>query len=272
VIRSTFQLTPGVGPYRERQLWAEGIRTWDEYLEVHPPPAGAEVGKGRGAHANLPAAIAAAEEALSAHDADRLALMMPRRERWRLYPTFEADAAFVDVEADGEEPTTVAILDGDGPRALVRGRDLALFPDLARRWKLLVTFNGCAFDVPALERAFPGWRAPAAHVDLRRLWLRLGHQGGLKLLEEATGVGRPPHLAALRGGDASRLWRAHRDGDEGALRLLVEYNLYDAVNLKALMVLAYNRMVERLALPATPLAPWHRGDVLYDVTKQVLAL
>jgi uncharacterized protein YprB with RNaseH-like and TPR domain len=266
VIRCTFQLAPGLGAYRERQLWAAGVRSWDEVVRR------GEVLLAPGLDARLRAAVAEAGDALAAGDAARLAAMLPRRERWRLYPSFEEDAAFVDVEADADELTVVGLLDRDGPRALVRGRDLAEFPERARRWKLLVTYNGSAFDVPALERAFPGWRAPAAHVDLRRLWMRLGHEGGLKLLEAKVGIARPPHVAALRGGDAGRLWREHEAGDGGALRRLVEYNLYDAVDLKALMVLAYNRMVERLELPAPPLARWERGDVLYDMTKQLLGL
>jgi hypothetical protein len=38
------------------------------------------------------------------------------------------------------------------------------------------------------------------------------------------------------------------------------------------MALAYNRLVERFAMPAPPLPVRHRGDVLYDVTRQLLAL
>jgi uncharacterized protein len=257
---------PGVGPYKERQLWAAGVRTWDE-LERG---GGAVLSAAQ--RARLLGAVAAARAALDDGDAERLAAMLPQRERWRLYPEFEDEAAFLDVECDGDALTAVGVLDRAGPRVFLRGRDLDAFPEAARGWKLLVTYNGAAFDVPALERAFPGWRAPRAHVDVRHLWARLGHAGGLKLLEEQAGIGRPPHLAAMRGGDAVRLWREHAAGDPDALRRLAEYNLYDAVNLKSLLTLGYNRLVERLELPAPLLSPWHRGDVLYDVTKQLLAI
>jgi uncharacterized protein YprB with RNaseH-like and TPR domain len=265
VIRSTFQLVPGWGPYRERQLWAAGVRTWDD-LESG---AGAVLSVAQ--RARLLGAVAAARGALDDGDAERLAAMLPRRERWRLYPAFADGAAFLDVECDGEALTAVGVLDGAGPRCLLRGRDLDAFPEAARGWKLLVTYNGAACDVPALERAFPGWRAPRAHVDVRHLWARLGHAGGLKLLEEEAGIGRPPHLASLRGGDAVRLWREHEAGDRTALRRLAEYNLYDAVNLKALLVLGYNGLVARLGLPAAPLPAWERGD-LYDVAKALLEI
>jgi len=109
-------------------------------------------------------------------------------------------------------------------------------------------------------------------VDLRHLWARLGHAGGLKLLEATTGVRRPAHLVGLAGHDAVRLWRAHEAGDATALRLLAEYNLHDAVNLRTLMDLGYNRTLERLRLPAAPVPVQEPGDVRYDLTKLVLSL
>jgi uncharacterized protein YprB with RNaseH-like and TPR domain len=266
VIHSTFRLTPGVGPYLEARLWEAGIRSWAEFPQVPgaalSPPL----------HARIRAAIARAAAALSAGDAEGLAAMLPRAERWRLYPFFAREAAFLDVETDGAELTCVGVLDADGPRLFLRGRNLSLLPEAARSWKLLVTFNGLSFDVPALRRAFPGFRPPRAHVDLYQLWRRLGHAGGLKLLEKAHGLDRPPSLAGLGGLDAVRLWRAHLDGDGAALRLLAEYNLLDAVHLRTLMDLGYNRMVERLRLPAPPVQVAEPGDFRYDVTRLVLAL
>jgi uncharacterized protein YprB with RNaseH-like and TPR domain len=266
MIRSTFRIAPGVGRWQEARLWESGIATWDDF-----PPAPA-VTLGDALDARIRSAIARARAALDASDAEALATMLPRAERWRLYAAFARDAAFLDVETDGDALTAIGVLDRDGPRVFLAGRDLDRFPDAARAWKLLVTYNGLAFDVPALRRAFPGWRPPRAHVDLCHLWRRLGHAGGLKLLEAETGVGRPPHLAALRGHDAVRLWRAHERGDREALRLLVDYNLHDAVNLRTLMDLGYNRMVERLRLPAAPVPVSERGDFRYDMTKLLLAL
>jgi uncharacterized protein YprB with RNaseH-like and TPR domain len=267
VLRSTFQLTPGIGPYRERQLWAAGITAWEHF------PAAPGSALSSRTDARLREALAAAGAALAARDAGALAAMLPRRERWRLYAAFQDDAAFLDIETDGgDRVTAVGVLDRSGPRVFLRGRDLDDFPAATADWKLLVTFNGLSFDVPMLRRAFPGWRPPLAHVDLRHLWGRLGHEGGLKLLEDTVGIGRPPHLAGVGGADAVRLWRAHVDGAPGALRRLAEYNLYDAVNLKPLMTLGYNRMLERYRLPGERVAVWQRGDVLYDLTKQLLAI
>jgi uncharacterized protein YprB with RNaseH-like and TPR domain len=267
VIRSTFRLVPGVGPWAEGQLWKAGFRTWDDL----PPPPG-RIHSAR-VDARLRDAIARGSALLAAGDADALATMVPRNERWRLLAAFAADAAFLDVETDGTDAVTViGLLDARGPRVLLAGRDLDDFPEVAAGWRLLVTYNGLAFDVPVLKRRFPGWRPPLAHVDLRHVWHRLGHRGGLKLLESANGIVRPPHVAALDGRAAIGLWQRHLDGDAEATRLLVEYNLRDAVNLKPLAERGYNRLVERLGAPAAPLPESSYGDVAWDVTRIVMGI
>jgi uncharacterized protein len=266
VIRSTFRLAPGIGPHLEATLWERGVRRWEEF------PAAPDIALSPRIDDRVRAAIGVARAALAARDADALAAMLPRNERWRLYAEFAADAAFLDVETDGEALTAIGVLDRGGPRIFLAGRDLEEFPGAARGWKVLVTFNGLSFDVPVLRATFRGWRPPRAHVDLRHLWSRLGHAGGLKLLERETGIGRAVAVSGLGGRDAVRLWRAHLAGDRAALRTFAEYNLHDAVNLRTLMDLGYNRIVERLRLPAQPVPVSERGDYRYDMTKVLLAL
>jgi uncharacterized protein YprB with RNaseH-like and TPR domain len=145
-----------------------------------------------------------------------------------------------------------------------------------------VTFNGSSFDVPILRRAFPTWTPPAAHVDLRHVLARLGHEGGLKRIEEELddlALARPAHLRGIDGWAACGLYRRGRDGDLRALRLFAEYNLYDVVNLRTLAAYAYNALAAEeisaspaLAAHVAPLDVPRRGDVLYDVSKILLAL
>ena len=281
MVESTFQLARGLGPARERRLWRDGVARWRDL----PPAACARLPAA--CDRALRAAVDQAAAAYAARDADRLAALVPARERWRLFRAFAADAAYLDIETSDDVVgfggiSCIGLMDARGPTLLLAGRDLERFVERAAGWKLLVTFNGLSFDVPILRRAFPAWRPPRCHLDLRHLCERLGQGGGLKAIERrlaALGLERPAHLARLGGWDACALYRRGRDGDRAALRLFAEYNLHDTIHLRTLMAWAYNELVAVEARAAPVLADAAgsvevpgRGDVLYDVSKILLAL
>jgi uncharacterized protein len=267
LIRASFQLVRGLGPTRERRLWEAGVVDWSLLPEAPAPVLPPRLRPG------LLAAVEGAEAALAGGDLIALARALPGSEHWRLYGAFSERAIYLDIETDSEEGVTaVGLLDARGPRVLLAGRDLAAAPEALPAGCLLVTFNGASFDLPNLERFFPGWRRPAAHVDLRPVLGRLGHHGGLKAIEQQTGVGRPEHLRRMSGQVASWMWRHALRGDDRALRLFAEYNLYDAVNLRPLMAMAYNRLSAATGLGSRLLPVGERGDVLYDISKVLLAL
>ena len=256
ILASTFIHVPGIGPYRERELWRRGYLTWDEFLDRHPPGAWREL-------------IA------SRLDMETASRDLPRRESWRLFPAFAERTAYLDIETDGmgNGITCVGLSDGTHAEAYVAGdtpamgRRLEELPEALDRFDLLVTFNGTVFDVPILQSRFPAVEfARFHHVDLRVPLHRLGLRGGLKAVERAVGIVRPEAIREADGRTAIALWRAHRAGHPRALETLLAYCLEDVVNLKPLMVHAYNRMIEPLPLdvprlPETsaPTVPW-RGD------------
>jgi hypothetical protein len=281
MLQSTFQLVRGVGPAGERKLWRAGVARWGDLEGAGPPIVS------KRAAPLLADAARAATDAFGRGDVARLARLLPTGERWRLLGAFGAAAVYLDIETGDdvwgrEGISAIGVLDSDGPRLLLAGRDLERFPALARDWTLLVTFNGSSFDVPILRRAFPEWTPPAAHVDLRHALARLGHHGGLKAIEdelEELQLARPQHLRGIDGWDACGLYRRGRDGDRRALRLFAEYNLYDVVNLRTLAAYAYNALAEdeiasapALRAHVEPMPVPRRGDVLYDVSKILLAL
>lgn len=280
MLTATFQLVPGLGPRRELRLWQAGVGHWGAY-------EGSSVKLSGRADAALREALREASAAHEAGDVDTLAGLLPAREHWRLFEAFGAGAAYLDIETSDDvvgnaSISAIGFLDGRGPRLLLAGRDLERFPELARGWSMLVTFNGLAFDLPILRRAFPGWEPPVAHMDLRHVLARLGHGGGLKAIERrlsALHLARPAHLAGLDGADTGWLFRRGREGDREALRRFAEYNLYDAINLRTLAAYAYNSLVEAEAARAPALRAsagcvpvLGRGDVLYDVSKILLQL
>ena len=271
MIQRSFQLLPGIGPWRERDLWARGLTDWDAF-RAHPErsdlsPLQAE---------SLGARIAEAEAALAYRDLARLAALLPSREHWRLYPTFLDEAVFLDIETDGRvdgRPTVVGLLDRLGLHVFVQGRNLDALPGALARSRLWVTFNGRCFDVPVLRDHFADLPRPVVHLDLRFLCRRVGLRGGLKAIEEALDIARPPHLRGTGGWDAVLLWRSWlASGEIEALRFLVEYNLYDAFQLRAVADAAYNLAVEDLAFEGERITVWERGDVLYDMSRLLLAL
>src|SRR6476620_6756884 len=133
MIRRTFQLVPGIGPWRERDLWARGFSSWDAF----PPEGAEEPAVSNKIDPGVREKIAAAESALAARDLGALATLLPPREHWRLYGEFSEEAVFLDIEAEGqaaEAITVVGIFDADGPRTFVRGRNLEELPaELAKR-------------------------------------------------------------------------------------------------------------------------------------------
>ncbi|MFE8598695.1 ribonuclease H-like domain-containing protein [Archangium violaceum] len=271
MLRRTFQLIPGVGPWKEKDLWARGIQTWDDF-----PGNGSVLGQklDEGARRRL----ALAREALERRDLKGLAAMVPPREHWRLYPEFARDAVYFDIETDGKQeqaPTVVALFDDSGLRVFIQGRNMDELPEAMAERRLWVTFNGSCFDVPVLREYFgKRFPTPDAHIDLRFVCRRLGMGGGLKELEDKLGLGRPPHMKGVNGWDAVLLWRAYlARGDVEALRFLVEYNLYDSFQLRSLMDKAYNRALDDLNLDDEPRVPvFERGEVLYDVSRLIMEL
>ncbi len=181
MVDSTFQLAAGIGPTRERRLWQSGIARWRDLPES---PTG---GLGANHDRALRAGIEEASAALARGDADALAALLPQGEHWRLFDAFGEDATYLDIETSDdvvgfEGISAIGFLNRDGPRLLLAARDLYHFPELARGWPMLVTFNGLSFDVPILRRAFPEWQPPRCHVDLRHVLARLGLHGGLAAL------------------------------------------------------------------------------------------
>ncbi|HSW57437.1 MAG TPA: ribonuclease H-like domain-containing protein [Dehalococcoidales bacterium] len=99
---------------------------------------------------------------------------------------------------------------------------------------LLYTYNGRRFDLPFiaarhginLEQLF-------IHHDLMQTCWRNNLFGGLKKVEQCLGIDR--NLKEVNGQEAVRLWwRYVNDYDEEALKILLEYNKEDVINLKIL--------------------------------------
>ncbi len=239
MLRRTFLHLYGVGETTERRWWAQGLRDWSDYLaaaEPPGPPAARRENRER---------VAACLRCWEQGAWGRLDALLPGAAHWRAYGDLGRRALYLDIETTGgfeNEITILGAFDGHEYRAFIAGRDL----DQALRWMdrypLWVTYNGARFDVPLIRSHFRREPTNAFHVDLLWPLRRLGLRGGLKQIETALGIERPPEVRGLSGWDAVRLWNEYRRGSAEALDLLVRYNREDTRNLETLMRWSWERL------------------------------
>jgi len=241
VLTSTFLHAPGVGHKTEIGLWRQGARTWGDFLR--------DTGRWDLTPTRRASLEIEVDRSLRALDDGRFqyfARVLPAAERWRTFSDFERGAGYLDIETDGgmeaESVTMVGLYAFGEFRAFVKGEDIASFADAVEQCSMLVTFYGTGFDIPMLQRAFPMLPFDQIHVDLCPILRRLGLRGGLKSIERQLGIARSDETEGLSGWDAVHLWRRYLRGDDEALRLLIEYNREDCVNLERLMRFAYDTL------------------------------
>jgi uncharacterized protein YprB with RNaseH-like and TPR domain len=246
VLERSFVLLDRVGDRTERRIWDQGVRTWDEFLDRESVSPFSPQRK-QAADSTLEQA----KEAMTRRASEFFAQRMATRDIWRLYPNFQDDALFLDIETTGlsrHSAITVVGLARQGRfKALIRGRDLtrgALAEEMEGA-RLLVTFNGASFDLPMLRARFPLPSLEIPHVDLRYVARKAGMVGGLKRIERQLGLRRDREFAMMTGEDAVHLWHLwERRGNEKALDLLVRYNEADVLNLKEVADVICQRIID----------------------------
>ncbi|MCU0607188.1 MAG: ribonuclease H-like domain-containing protein [Candidatus Edwardsbacteria bacterium] len=141
---------------------------------------------------------------------------------------------YLDIETDWRRRITVIGLCHRGRfRQLVGGQITAAGLQRALpRTAALYTFNGHCFDLPVIRQQLGvDLRQRYRSVDLRYSCKARGLTGGQKAIELRLGIAR--ELPGMDGRDALSLWQQYQDdGDDGALRLLLDYNREDVMNLE----------------------------------------
>ena len=256
MLTRTFIHIPGISPERERDYWKDGITSWGHLLNDRdlfndgPAPA-------------IEQELALSRAKLAEGDAGWFEERLGAADAWRLAADFDdGRIAYLDIETDGGEPTVLregedgpggttvcSVWDGQRARVFLRNIDLDRLPEYLSQYKVLCTFNGKAFDIPYLEGRFGRAFFKGAHLDLRPITRAVGLTGGLKKIEKQLGIERPANIRRYTGYDAVKLWGAYLRGRRDALEPLARYNLADAVNLQALMRVAYNWAVAHEGLP-----------------------
>ncbi|MFZ5571086.1 MAG: ribonuclease H-like domain-containing protein [Thermodesulfobacteriota bacterium] len=251
MLQNSFLHIPGIGLKTEEKLWQAGLTEWRQAVVPggFPIPVRKRLLFTDCLHESM--------DQLRNRNLLFFERRMPSFAHWRFFMEFREETAFLDIETDGLDSengmiTTIALYDGRRLRHYVNGHNLEAFPGDLRGYKLLVTYNGKCFDIPFIERYFR-IRIHQAQIDLRHVLAGLGFKGGLKRCEAALGIHRGV-LKDVDGWIAPLLFQEYRrNRNAAALETLLAYNMADAINLEALMVIAHNRHIE-----GTPFVLTHR--------------
>jgi uncharacterized protein YprB with RNaseH-like and TPR domain len=253
LLKESFIHFPGVGDETERSLWGQGFVSWQHVLDKPE-----DFSCGSADRKLFLASVAASSRAIAKGNHRPFRKPLGSKHAWRAFPDFRGRCVYLDIETDGRSSgdaiTTIGIYDGARFRCLVKHEDLADFPEIIADYGMIVTFYGAGFDLPMIQKRFPGLRLDHIHIDLCLALRQLGIRGGLKKIEKQLGIGRSQETDGLGGLDAIRLWRRYEQLDDGqALETLIAYNREDVVNLEELAVYAYDRLWSstRYRLPFT---------------------
>jgi uncharacterized protein len=252
MITRTFSFLPGIGEQKEKELWSNGIDSWNKFIESK------EI-KGFSSRVKIgyDAELRNAKNALYDNSSSYFADKLNSKHNWRLYDYYREETVFLDIETTGlskyDYITMVGMYDGNESNIMVKGINLdgdEMAKYLSSK-NLIVTFNGASFDLPMMRKKFPSLGEVfdnIPHVDLRHVCADLGLKSGLKKIEKKLGIKRNNfHVERLHGGDAVKLWHMWLNSkDRYYLDLLLEYNEEDIVNLKPIMEYCNKEMKKRI--------------------------
>ncbi len=249
MITNTFIFLERIGDKLEQNIWKNGVYSWENFLKRNTI-------KGLSRHRKLyyDRKILNARKALYNFDSSYFIDLLPQSETWRLYEFFKDDSVFLDIETTGlsknnDDITIFGLYDGINTKIMINGInfDYASLKKELQKYKLIVTFNGASFDLPFIEKRYPGLIPKIPNFDVKSVTNKLGLKGGLKNIEKSLEIKRTQIIDKFYGGDALTLWRMyHATGDDYYLNLLIEYNEYDIINLKIVAEHCVKKMKERI--------------------------
>jgi hypothetical protein len=250
MLQNTFCHIPGISARIEQQLWNAGIHSWQQAGEVR------RLAWLRHPRRSLTDYVSESLVHLAQQNAAYFGELLPSDQTWRLFPEFRDSIAYLDIETTGlgreAAITTIAVYDGRRVRHYVQKQNLHDFLNDICAYKVLVTYNGRAFDLPFIERCLKT-KLSHVHIDLMYVLRSLGYTGGLKGCEKKLGLDRQD-LSDVDGYFAVLLWQDYQKShSDRTLETLLAYNAQDVLNLETLLVKAYN-----LKLTDTPFLSSHR--------------
>jgi len=248
VIQNSFIFLERIKRGLEDKLWEQGIHSWDSFLEAKKIIGLSNVRK-----KYYERKILEARKQLYSFNSTYFKNKLPQSEYYRLYDFFKEDCIFLDIETTGLDPknndiTLIGLFDGINTKTMIKGINFNLktLKEELKNYKLIVTFNGSSFDVPFINKIYPNLLPNIPNFDVKSVTDRLNLKGGLKEIEKKLGIKRNKIIEKFYGGDALTLWKMYRaTGDDYYLKLLVEYNEEDIINLKTVAEFCVEKLRKR---------------------------
>ncbi len=215
MLKNSFLFLEKISKKKEQNIWKQGIKNWDDFLK-----AASIRGISKKSKFYYTQKIKEAQQALLNDDSTYFINKLPQKDIWRIYPHFKEAAAYLDLEVDSYgKIILVGISNYYQTNTFVKYVNLEkeYLEQELKKYKLLITFNGSAFDLPKLKKQFQ-LEIKIPHLDLKPLCVKLKLSGGLKQIERTLGLKRPQNLY----GNPVELWKAfYASGDKEYLDLLI---------------------------------------------------
>ncbi len=233
MIQNSFIFLPKIQAKTEQNIWNQGVSDWDTFFNTE---------KIQGIHPFkkifYDKELRMAQSELYSQNSSYFVGKFPSTETWRLFDFFRDETIFLDIETTSRNAISViGLSDGFETKQFVYGMNFNKdsLKKLLSYYKLIVTFNGSSFDIPILNNYFQKLIPTIPHIDLRHVCTKIGLFGGLKKIESVLGITRSFAGQELFHSPLELWDRWQRGGEHAALQELLEYNEYDALNLKYLM-------------------------------------
>ena len=246
MLKSSFQHLERIGAHRERELWRQGVMTWDAL----------ERQRGRQLFLfgnDYARQLADSRRSLKEGNVEYFARRLARREHYRIAFAFPSDTIFLDIETTGlslyyDHITLIGWSRQGKYGVFIKGQEDSAFRRALAEAKVVVTFNGSLFDLPFIRKEFPSVKLPVVHIDLRFLAKRAGFSGGQKALERRIGIVRN-QLEGIDGSTAVVLWHEYSRGSRESLATLIRYNHADIEGMKPILDESVARLLESTEVP-----------------------
>ncbi|MGE3063523.1 MAG: ribonuclease H-like domain-containing protein [bacterium] len=231
MLTSTFIHIEGISYRNERHLWEHGIKTWWDVIDrsQHLPFSEEK-------NFLLSEEVRKSVREFMKDNILYFSGRLPHKEWWRFLGHYKKEIGYVDIETNMQGIITIVGLYIGGRFFYFKaGDDTLILEKMMSLPKILVSFNGTAFDIPKIKAEYPHVELPEIHFDLLKVTKSVGWYGGLKKIEESLHIKRPDNVRHMNGYNAILLWDQYRNGSQEALKTLLDYNKYDVLNLEILL-------------------------------------